>query len=178
MDTRPDYRLYHLRELHDALSNIDEVAFPEEAKIIKEYIAKGGYAYPREQEVIAVRFHCSAYKWAVVGYVAWLLVWNLHTLVFNSVFLALIPVSVQGAVLVAIGAKHKWTKTLVKTWAALLMVAGFFGGLALSYAEYPGWADVMDELVTFASGLGVFWLADSCIELVLASSNQPLESTR
>lgn len=178
MDARPDYRLYHLSELHDALSKIDEAAFPEEAQIIREYIAKGGYVYPREPEVVGVQFRNSAYKWSVAGCVFWLFLENLYALSFKGILLALIPVSVQGAVLLSIATKHKWTMTLVKAWAVLLMVSGVFGGMALYYAQYVEWSDWMEHIGTFAIGVWFFSLADRSIGFVLASSNKPLESTR
>jgi hypothetical protein len=83
MQTRPDYSSYHLHELEAALANIDESTNPEEAKIIRGYIEKGGYTYPKESEVAGVRFVSATYKWFLVSVLAVLFVANLYFLVVD-----------------------------------------------------------------------------------------------
>jgi guanyl-specific ribonuclease Sa len=56
MSDTPDYSSYHLHELEAALREIDETERPEEARLIRETIAKGGYVYPTAPPVTGVRF--------------------------------------------------------------------------------------------------------------------------
>jgi len=48
VSNKVNYEILHIPELEEALKNIDEDANPEDAELIKELIAKGGYKYPPE----------------------------------------------------------------------------------------------------------------------------------
>ena len=169
MRSRPDYSVYHLHELKTALADIDEAANPEEAKIIREYIAKGGYTYPR---VMGVRFISSAYKWALVAVIAVLFLTNLYSLVLGRTLIALVPLVVQGAILFVIFKKHKYARGLIMIWAALLIVSGSFGLFAMYYAPEISWPELAYHGLVLLAGALFFALANKCIELLHKSGSE------
>lgn len=48
MNGKVNYEILHLSELEEALKGLDEDVNPEEVRLIKELIDKGGYKYPPE----------------------------------------------------------------------------------------------------------------------------------
>jgi hypothetical protein len=178
MQTRPDYSSYHLHELEAALANIDESTNPEEAKIIREYIEKGGYTYPKESEVAGVRFVSATYKWFLVSVLAVLFVANLYFLAVDHRIIALIPLTLQGGLLFMIQKNHKYTRSLIKIWSALLIISGSFGILSMFYTTEVNWPKLADNVFKLGGGLLFFALSNRFVELVLVSSNKPLEPTR
>ena len=177
MKPRPDYSIYHLHELECALAKIDETTNREEAEVIREYIKKGGYIYPKELEIIGVRFVSATYKWALVSVLVILLLTNFYLLVIADRLLAVVPIAFQATILGVIYRKHKHTRRLIKAWSMLLVISGTFGALAQYFAQELDWMELADHLVTFAGGMAFFVLSNRFVELVPVG-NKPLESTR
>lgn len=176
MEPRPDYSIYHLQELESALAKIDETANREEAEVIREYIKRGGYTYPKEPEIIGVRFVSATYKWALVSVLTILFLTNFYLLVIADRLLAVVPIAFQAAILLVIYRKHKHTRGLIKAWSTLLVISGAFGALAQYFAQELDWIKLADHLVTFAGGMAFFVLSNRFVELVPMGSNQPLEN--
>jgi hypothetical protein len=178
MQTQPDYSSYHLHELEAALANIDESTNPEEAKIIRGYIEKGGYIYPKEPEVVGVRFVSATYKWILVVVLAVLFVANLYFLAVEHRIIALIPLTLQSGMLYVIQKNHRYTRSLIKIWSTLLIISGSFGILSMFYATEVNWPKLAGNVLTLGGGLIFFALSSRFVELVLVSSNKPSEPTR
>ncbi len=171
MENKPNYSLYHLHELERALINIDPMANPEEAEIIKGYIAKGGFVYPKEPKIVGVRFVNSTYKWALVAVLAYFFLINLYTLVSAHNVSALVPLTLQGTILFMIYRNHKYTRGLIKAWSALLIVSGVAGILSKFYAFEIDWSEAADHILTFAGGVLIIVLSNKFVELVSAGAN-------
>lgn len=181
MQTRPDYSSYHLHELEAALESIDESTNPEEVKIIRGYIEKGGYTYPKEPkepEVAGVRFVSAGYKWLLVSVLSVLFVANLYFLAVDLRVIALIPLTLQGSMLWMIQKNHKYTRSLIKIWSALLIIAGSFGMLSMSFATEINWPKLAGNVLKLGGGIMFFALSNRVVELVVVSYNKPSEPTR
>lgn len=174
MANRPDYSLYHLHELEDALRSANS----NEAQIIRELIAKGDYAYPKERGIASVHFSSTTYKWALVAVLLILFAINLYSLVLGNRLLALVPLALQGTILFMIYTYHKHTRTLIKVWSGLLIISGSFGLLSMLYAPEFERRALLDHFLTLAGGLLFFMLSNRFVELVPVRSSEPLESTR
>jgi len=166
MENQPNYSLYHLHELERALMNIDPAANPDEAKIIKEYIAKGGFDYPKEPNIVRVRFVNATYKWTVVAVLACLFFVNLYALISVQNVRALVPLTLQGTILFMIYRNHKYTRSLIKVWSALLIISGVSGILSKFYAFEADWIEVADHVLTVAGGVLIIVLSNKFVERV------------
>lgn len=173
----PDYSAYHLHELERALENLDESARPEEARAIREHIARGGYVYPTEPAIEKVAFTNAAYKWSLVGALGALALFNLAAFLFTDMR-ALIPLVLQGALLFMIHQNHKHTRAVIKVWSALLVVSALFGFLAMSKAPDFDAATLAEHAARLVIGLAFLLLADRCVSLIPVDPNKPMESAR
>jgi len=173
----PDYSAYHLHELERALRDLDESARPEEASAIREYIARGGYVYPTEPAIEKVAFSHTAYKWALVGVLGALALFNLATFLFTDMG-ALIPLVLQGALLLMIRQNHKHTRAMIKVWSALLIVSALFGFPAMVYAPDFDAARFAEHALKLAVGLAFLLLADRCVSLIPVAPSRPPEPAR
>ena len=122
METQKNYGSYHLHELERALSNINEQDNPEEARLIREYIAKGGYQYPAHLTARAT-FTSAPFKWTLVTVISFLLLANIVSLLTGAL-IALIPMAIQGILLFMIFTRHKNIGAMLKIWTFLLTIAG------------------------------------------------------
>jgi hypothetical protein len=165
MNSIPDYSAYHLHELERALKDLDESARPEEARAIREHIARGGYVYPTEPAIEKVAFTHAAYKWLLVGVLGVLALFNLATFFFTDIR-ALIPLVLQGALLFMIGQNHRHTRMLIKVWCALLIASALFGFLAMVYAPDFDVARFGEHTLKLLVGLVFLLLADRCVSLI------------
>lgn len=62
MTNNVNYEILHLSELEEILGNIDEKTNPEEATLVKELIAKGGYKYPPQTNIESAQITNKVYK--------------------------------------------------------------------------------------------------------------------
>ena len=124
MNTQKNYGSYHLHELERALANINEQDNPEEARLIREYIAKGGYQYPAHLTARAV-FTSAPFKWTLVAVLSFLLLANLVSLLTGAL-IALIPIAIQGILLFMIFTRHKNIGAMLKIWTSFITLAGAF----------------------------------------------------
>ncbi len=178
MRSIPDYSSYHLHELEEALKDIDESSNPEEARTIREFIARGGYVYPTEPPIERVCFANAAYKWSLVVVLTVLLSLNLIIFASAHYLRSLIPIVLQGTILFMIYRNHKYTRMLIKIWCGLLILSALFGFLAMYYApaiEVPALAEHGTTLVV---GLVFLVLANRYVHLIPVRFNKPPESTR
>jgi hypothetical protein len=178
MSGSPDYSSYHLHELEQALKDLDEAAKPEEARAIREHIAKGGYVYPTEPPTEKIAFINAAYKWALVGVLGALALFNLAAFVLTLDMRALIPLVLQGALLLMIRRKHKHTRALIKVWSALLIASALLQFMAMHYAPELEAAELAEHVVTLVVGLAFLLLADRCVSLIPVDPNKPMEPAR
>lgn len=169
MEGRPNYSLFHLQELKEALANIDENANPEEAKIIREHIERGGHAYPKPPDVAGIRFTNMAYKWSITAILTALFLSNTYALVFGGGMRALIPMALQGAALLLIFTNHRHTQLLIKIWSGLLVVSGIFGLSARLFDSDIQWLEVVWPLLKLFLGLVIFNLSNKYVEPVVVS---------
>ena len=169
MQHRPDYSLYHLHELEAALADIDESENPEEARIIREHIEKGGYTYPVEPKMVGVRFVNAIYKWFLVSVLALLLLANLIALVMGDIG-ALVPIAVHGGLLFMIYVNHKYTRAVIKILCALMMIAGLSGVISTFFVM--DWLRLVSGVLIFGGGLTIFVLSNRFVELVRASPDK------
>ena len=173
METNPDYSKFHLSELQNELAKIDEESSPDRAKLIREYIAKGGYQYPAGSPSIDYAvFENKTYKSALIACVTILLLINLAALALTLNFLALLPVSIQAVMLYLIYSNNKGVRTAVKLWSVLLIIAGSFGLLSQIYAPSVNIIELVFRLVLL--GIGGYFLvfSNNSIRLVENDSNQ------
>lgn len=166
MSRTPDYSAYHLHELQRALEQLDEAARPEEARTIREYLAKGGYVYPTEAAIAKVAFVNGTYKWSLVVVLASLAIFNLAALVLTLNPLALIPLVLQGALLLMIRREHKHTRAVIKVWSALLILGALLHFWSMYFAPELDAAELADRVFTLAIGLAFLLFADRCVELI------------
>lgn len=166
MSEMPNYSVYHLHELESALREIDEKTHPEEAKIIREYIAKSGYTYPAEARVANVAFTSAGYKWSLVAILCLLLFLNLAGLIRHGALIALIPITVQGGILTAIFTKYKHTRALIKIWSGVLIIGALFHFISIAYAPFINISMLIDPTLTLLLGTFFLFLADRSVALV------------
>ena len=124
METQKNYGSYHLHELERALSNINEQDNPEEARLIREYIAKGGYQYPAHLTARAT-FTSAPFKWTLFAVLSFLLLANVVSLLTGAL-IALIPMAIQGTLLIMIFSRHKNLGAMLKIWTYLMTIGGAF----------------------------------------------------
>lgn len=169
----PDYSIYHLHELEAALKNVDESANPDEARLIRGFIAKGGYKYPvaaasMAYAVKSVSFIGDTYKNFVTGVIWCLLLFNVLTLVSSQNLLALLPIAFQGSILAAVYLKYKYARLLIKIWCGLLIVSGASGFVSMYFSSSYSLGRILWCFVTLAAGIGFLLLANRYVHLVLA----------
>lgn len=166
MKNTPDYSTFHLHELADALKRIDESTNPEEAKIIREFMTRGGYVYPTEPETERVEFTNAAYKWVLVAVLSALFLLNMIILVTTHHLWSLVPMTFQGTILLMILNDYKYTRMLIKLWCALLMVSALFGFLSLYYASNVDISDVVEHIFKLGIGVVFIMLSDRYVKLI------------
>ncbi len=105
---------------------------------------------------------------------ALLLLCNAYNLIFYRDSWAVVPLILQGTILLLIILKSKYQKGLIKFWALLLIVAGCAGVLSFAFdvlstflrdgaLEQPDWT-LMDSTIKLCFGVAYFWLTDKHIE--------------
>ena len=122
METQKNYGSYHLHELERALSNINEQDNPEEARLIREYIAKGGYQYPAHLTARAV-FTSAPFKWVLVAVLSFALL-PLFNSLLTGALMALVPIAIHVILLVMIFTRHKNLGAMLKAWTYLMTIGG------------------------------------------------------
>ncbi len=162
----PDYRSYHLHELEEALRGIDEDSNPDEANLIRDYIAQGGYVYPPETRIERVEFTHAGYKWLLVLILSLLLTMNSFIFAVSANFLSMIPMVIQGIILLAISINHKYARVLIKLWCALMILSSMAGFMSMHYAPEFNGADFIENSVTLLIGVAFLVLADKHVQLV------------
>jgi hypothetical protein len=177
MSGTPDYSAYHLHELQRALEQLDEAAHPDEARTIREYIAKGGYVYPTEAAIAKVVFVNAIYKWSLVVVLASLAVFNFAAVAVSHKPFALIPLVLQVALLSMIRREHKYTRAVIKVWSVLLMLGALLRLWSMAYATEVDAVEIADRVITLAIGLAFLLFADRCVELVPVASETVEQST-
>lgn len=165
MRNMPDYSSYHLKELEQALKEIDVNANPKEAKLIRGYMAKGGYTYP-ETKFDRVEFTNAGYKWSLVVVLLLLFFTNLFIFLVSADILSMVPAIIQGVILLAIYKKHKYTRLLIQLWSALLILSAIAGFIAMFYAPDFNGADVVGNAFRLFIGAAFFVLANKYVRLV------------
>lgn len=162
-----NYRIYHLDELHKELDQIDEAKYPEEAKVIREYISKGGYQYPEAYmgRVIRVSFTNARYKWTLVAVLAAFFLTNALTLLTGHL-IALLPLTVQGVMLFMIFTSHRYIRALIKIWLTLLLLTSSLGLLSIFYATHVTVLGVLLQLAPAAIGLTFLITVNKHVQLI------------
>jgi hypothetical protein len=194
----PDYSAYHLHELEAALSIIDELANPDEARTIKSYIEKGGYKYPtgvmeftqatlskptvestqkasRTKVAKCVSFSNDRYRKILSGVIWCLFSINLLTLVLAQEPLALLPLAFQGSILAAIYLRHRYARLLIKTWCGLLIfsaAARLLGMVLLSSFSSGG---VIWNLIVLTTGVAFLVPVSRYVHLVFEQEDTSAE---
>jgi hypothetical protein len=166
MENLKNYSKYHLHELHRALANIDEKQNPEESRIIREHIDQGGYQYPAGAALVTrSTFTSDKYKWSIVTLITALFLTNTLSLLSGDL-IALIPMTLQGALLFMIFSNHKGTRGMLKAWAILLMVSGSLNIFSSLYDAYATALEVVIYLALISIGLVFFILTNHYIKLI------------
>ncbi len=68
------------------------------------------------------KFNSPVYKWLVVAFIGILLVWNLFLLVYYMMWIGLLPVTIQGVLILLILKQHQYTKLVIKWWAMIFLI--------------------------------------------------------
>jgi len=139
----PNYSRFHTHELKDRLRALAPQTDQEEIQEIQMWIDKGGYQFPTSistntnnvghsirRKAINTKFHSPKFVgWLVVLLVVMLLL-NIYGLLAMHLSFALLPITIQAAILYGLYKAHPMTKTLVKTWAGVMFIGGLFGLIA------------------------------------------------
>ena len=171
MNETPNYSTYHLNELKSALTNIDEEKKPEEAKLIRKYIQKGGYTYPIVTPIEKVNFVNKTYKWSLISIMLILLAINIYVFITWKNMSSLLPITLQSTILYLIYKNHKFARAFIKAWCILLIVSGFFRFLAMYYAPEFSISRFLNHALPFSYGLIYLIYADKCVYLVPRTCN-------
>lgn len=185
----PDYSVYHLNELELALSMIDELANPDEARTIRSYIEKGGYKYPtgvmesthetlsrptveaiqkasRTKVAKCVSFSNDRYRKLLSGVIWCLFAINTLTLVLAQEPRALLPLAFQGSILAAIYLRHRYARLLIKTWCGLLIFSGAAQLLSMVLlSSFSTWS-VIWNVIVLATGIAFLVPVSRYVHLV------------
>ena len=154
MNYKVNYEILHTYELEEALKNIDEDANHEEAKLIKELITKGGYEYPSAIEIESAEITNTLYKSFLIIIASVFLTISLISLLFYSMFLALIPIIIQSTILYMVFTKHKLLRGSIRAWSIILIVSGVANLIASGYSPDP---------------MSIYAIADEVIFLLIGS---------
>lgn len=131
-----NYETYHLHELERALASINEQENPEEARVIREYIARGGYQYP-EHLFSRATFTSKIFREIFIGLAALLLL-SYSFGVLRGYWLALVPLIAQVVLLFMILTRHQSLPGMLKLWALAVSAYGayqIYTGFRLPYGS-------------------------------------------
>lgn len=156
----------HVRELEEALSNLDEENHPEKAAYIKKLIDQGGYQYPASAVIESAEITNPVYKWGLLAFIALLMIANISSLLVYSHSMALVPIAFQSVIVYMIFTYNKHLKTLIIVWSVLLIVAGGAGLLVkiLSSGTIP-LATMADQALFLVAGVLLITFSGGCIKL-------------
>lgn len=123
-----------------------------------------------------VHFTSNAFKWVLVAVLSIFTLLDVASLATKPDIFSVLHFSLKVVILFMVFRNHKWVRTLVKLWSALLVISSIFALLSFVYAtEITGLA-LVSYLCALGVGIYVFARSEKYIELVLKPSSNPLES--
>lgn len=124
-----------------------------------------------------VHFTSNTFKWVLVAVLSIFTLLDVASLATKPDIFSVLHLSLKVVILFMVFRNHKWVRTLVKLWSALLVISSIFALLSFVYAtEITGLA-LVSYLGALGVGIYVFARSEKYIELVLKPSSNPLEST-
>lgn len=181
MNDMPDYSKFHAHELRNRFKVLDPKNDQEEMQEIQKWLDKGGYQFPASNTVtnnsggysvrrkdVRVRFHNKNYILVLFVLLASLLLWNLYALIFLNLTMALIPIVFQSIIIYCLYKAHPKSRLLVKIWAALMMVSGFFGVVAILVRGILIFDSLLFNILYLVLGAYVWKKANQLMEIVYA----------
>lgn len=100
-----------------------------------------------------------------------LLAWNFYVLIVFGLSLALIPIVFQSIILYCLYNAHVMSKPLIKIWAALMMVSGFFGLIAAGFGKSISIDQFLIHIVYLIAGFYAWTKANQTMEIIYAERN-------
>ena len=184
MKTTPNYSLYHTHELKKRLTELDPNNDQDEIHEIQKLIEKGGYQFPPtnsktndkvghsiRRKAVTTNFHRRKFILILCSAITILLAWNFYALIVFGLGLALIPIIFQSAILYCLYNAHVMSKPLIKIWAALMMVSGFFGLIIAGFEKSISIDQFLIHIVYLIAGLYAWTKANQTMEIIYAERN-------
>ncbi|WP_194945426.1 hypothetical protein [Limnohabitans sp. DM1] len=186
MKNTPNYSLYHTHELKKRLAELDPKNDQDEIHEIQKMIDKGGYQFPStsskinhntdhsiKRKAVATKFQSSKFILILCLTMTMLLAWNLYVLIVFGLGLALIPIVFQSVILYCLYNAHVMSKPLIKIWAALMMVSGFFGLISVVLGKLISIDQFLIHIVYLIAGFYAWTKANHTMEIIYAAHDEP-----
>ncbi|HYK77312.1 MAG TPA: hypothetical protein VEV16_10065 [Daejeonella sp.] len=120
-----------------------------------------------------INFKSKAFFYCLIFVFSALLIWNLYLTIFYSNLLGLIPITIQGAILVMIFLRNRYTKIAIKVWALIFLIIGpglqLVGRLLQDFVDNFANADLnhyLTKSLNLIIGLLLTIYAEQAIEIV------------
>jgi hypothetical protein len=187
MNNRPNYNLYHTHELKKRLTELDPKNNQDEIQEIQKLIDSGGYQFPSivsetsddtgqtiKRTAVATNFKSSKFILALYFTISILLLLNFYNLIAFGVMISIIPIVFQSLILYCLYNAHTMSKILVKIWATLLMISGFFGLISVIFGESISISQIIMHTAYLIVGAYVWKKASQTMEIIYAKQDDSI----